>query len=823
MSNSIKQVSWLDLLVISIISISIVSISLLVTDVFRPRQALFLGLAVSTLIFFFLKSRVGRIGDADSIGWLLLLIVLCSIIFRLDPYPWINGGQDQGVYVSMSAHYQHGGSVFIEDSTAKRLGEGDLRNVYKSGLRRGEFHPGVYYSGPKDYIFQFYHLHPLWMAIFADLLGDDARVYALTLFGLLSIVFLSLLTLELSKSKAAALSVGLLMAVNPLHAFFSKWPVTEVVALAFSSMAFYYLAVAYRLSEVSLVRSRYALVISCATLSMLFFVRISGFFYLPALVFLFFFGAWIWRIKGRLFGRDLKIFVVICIVAYIISVAYGLRYSPVYSRDIYRTTFGKLAGGDWQLLMSLLLLGMIFAMSIWLMLLSRAPERIRWIDSLQPRAVTFSLISLTIISAGVSIFIVYRMGYTEAYAKHPWWGLRWRLSGAGSQVAAASSVLHWLLYSSPLLILVGLIGLWRNGSDWRLTALIWVPAIYLLAFFIQTPVIPYQYYYARYLLSEGVPYAIVIAVIATVGSDRVRWQQLGVVAVVLSAVWFGVLSARQFGVEEGVRPLKVLRQLAAYVDQEDVLLIEPSGWKVHRFAFETPLRFYFGLNTFAISRDQRRQHDSHISRSFRRTWLLSPKVIEDDDYVFRDRFLHWDKVMERSKFIPMQITENFWRQELFLYELKQERGLSGADAGTRFQFQKYTLDRDKAKLSNLFKSGWYNMEASHVWSSKTSTLMLASNMFALGDLPPAVVLELAPFAATEDRPVSMEVTACGVDQTFVFQSSKATEVRIPIGQGGQVQTCTIRLSLDRATSPAALGRSADARVLGVSLRSVTFE
>lgn len=813
MSDSIKQASWLDLLVISIISISIISISLLVADAFRPRQALFLGLTASTLVFFFLKSRVGRIGDVGSIGWLLLLIVFCSIIFRLDPYPWINGGQDQGVYVSMSAYYQHGGSVFIEDSTAKRLPGEDLREIYKSGLRKGAFHPGVYYGGEKDYLFQFYHLHPLWMAIFADLFGDDARVYALTFFSLLSILFLSLLALELSGSSVAAVSVGILVAVNPLHAFFSKWPVTEVVALAFSSMAFYYLALAYRLAGFSVCRSRLALTIGWASLSLVFFVRITGFLYLPAIYFIFLLGCWIWMVKGSVFGRDVVVFAIVCVTSYLVSILYGLEYSYNYARDIYKFIMGRLSSGDWEVMLSASVVGLVMAMFIGFGFIRWSGDGVRdLIKSVSPRTVILTLIAVMMLGMMVSLWKVYQFSIRRPSAN------------SGFIILTRASLLNWMAYSSPLLIGAGLVGLMRNRGDWRLVVMVVLLVTTLSAFIIQTPILPYQYYYSRYLLSEAVPYGILVSVVAifSVGWGGRRWIGLG--AVVGSLVWFGFFTMKQFGALEGVQPLKMMRQIAAQVDREDVLFIEPSGWKIPRFGIETPLRFYFGLHTFAISSDKRNLHERDISSFFRKTWLLSPREIKNNKYIFRDRLLHEDTVMERSKGPPLKVVRGFWQQDLFLYELKNPGWPSGQDFAWRLDDRRYSVERHKSEILSILGVGWYGWEKSHIWSSGQAEFRLQSDMFTSKRLPKTMVINAKPFAAAPNRPVSIRVVACEVtDQTFIHNSAKISELRIPLAPIGGSQACDIRLTVEEATSPAALGHSEDGRVLGVALRSVAFE
>jgi 4-amino-4-deoxy-L-arabinose transferase-like glycosyltransferase len=68
------------------------------------------------------------------------------------------------------------------------------------------------------------------MAIFGEVFGDSNRYYSTVFFAILSILALYLLTFELTGNGLLAWSVGALLALTPLHAFFSKFPATEVVA-----------------------------------------------------------------------------------------------------------------------------------------------------------------------------------------------------------------------------------------------------------------------------------------------------------------------------------------------------------------------------------------------------------------------------------------------------------------------------------------------------------------------------------------------------------------------------------------------------------------
>ena len=273
-----------DFLVLSVVCISYAAVALLALDAFDARITVVAGLLLATAGRYFLPASFDpeHASSGKAVYPVILLVLLAALLFRAEPFLPLHGGQDQGVYVSMSAHLQREGSVFIDDPVPAALPNEQARNIYDSRLswNRGQsLQPGIYLSRTRgDYVFQFYHLHPLWMATFAEWFGDGARFYSLTFFSLLSIVGLCLLVLEITGARMAALVTGLLLALNPLHVFFSRLHVTEIVALAFSAVGFYYLARAARGIQGGAPPASTAALsaLSALSLSLVFFVRITG-------------------------------------------------------------------------------------------------------------------------------------------------------------------------------------------------------------------------------------------------------------------------------------------------------------------------------------------------------------------------------------------------------------------------------------------------------------------------------------------------------------------------------------------------------------------
>ena len=140
----------------------------------------------------------------------------------------------------------------MHDRLPDALPDERSREIYRTGPPadaepESRVPPALHLSPTGDGdVFRLPPLHPLWMAIFGEVFGDAARFHAPGFFGLLGVPGLSLLAFELTGSRPAAFAAGILVATNPLHVFFSRSPASEAVALAFSSLGFYYLARAYR-------------------------------------------------------------------------------------------------------------------------------------------------------------------------------------------------------------------------------------------------------------------------------------------------------------------------------------------------------------------------------------------------------------------------------------------------------------------------------------------------------------------------------------------------------------------------------------------------
>ena len=354
-----RSVNLFDLFIFLIVCLSFSSILLLVLNRFNPYHVVAIGAAITGIFAMFFRSKIDL--SIRGIPLALLVILVVGIVLRVPPYLYVPGGQDQGVYVNMSATYEKKGSTFLVDDVRKKAIESGLEKYYdaanqfeifKRAPKKGEYEgihlPGIYIkdSEKSEYVYQFYPLHPLWMALAGKFFGEKNSVYSLVFFSLLSITAFYLLASVIpGGSKMSSVFIGIFLALNPLHAFFSKFPVTEVVALCFSSLGFYYLIKYYSKAYFNKI-SIFYLVLSASLFGCMFFTRISGFMYVPFFYFLF--VVTVIFEKNSAVRNQLSIFFLSVFCLYTLSVAYGLAYSYPYCYDLYKSLFGNFFHMSWQ-------------------------------------------------------------------------------------------------------------------------------------------------------------------------------------------------------------------------------------------------------------------------------------------------------------------------------------------------------------------------------------------------------------------------------------------------------------------------------------------
>ena len=701
-----RELSLFDLLMISLITISLFSLLFLIGGFFRVDLVLISSLlAIVLIIHFFYTPNLSNLTQNKHFIAMAILI-LAALFFRSEPYQYIIGGQDEGIYVNMSKAFKRSGEVFQYDKIRQDIFDPDLRRNYDNTNIRYEFHKakkfeghylgGVYVSDPKqsEYVFQFYHLHPLWLAIFDGVFGERNAGYAPVLFSLISILALYLLAYEMTGSRTAAFAAGALLAVNPLHAFFSKFPVTEVVALAFAASSFYYLLRYFNLAKEKRYRNDY-LVLSALLMAGMFFTRISGFMYLPFFYLLLIFNQIYTRdsiARGALIRYFFSIFAL-----FALSVAYGLAYSYPYASDIYQMSFGRFLGEGWSWK-----LGSIIAFLLLLYLticyLADSEGKKEKIDKLfywGKRALPF----LYLIVLALGYYKIYQLGYTDRYINDEWINGVWKLNHIGSEAKYYWSI--YVLYeyiTPPLALLFFYLILFRiNALNFVQTMLLLFLFFFIAYISVLQWKIPYQYYYARYLVSEALPYAILF--IATGVTTAKPFRKLYFALLILGAFYAAGDSTAQFEGNEADGVYNTIKRVVQPIDVEDLILTDGMDSEI-----KMALVYYEGKNVVSINDEKLDFVTEEILDRYNDIYVLLWHPAEQDVLIDERVFMYRFGLYEQENHLPEKYY--YIRKKLYRYKLDKEKWLKILPKDThRILFKDPTLKKEGFFPESVWTTG----------------------------------------------------------------------------------------------------------------------
>jgi hypothetical protein len=198
--------------------------------------------------------RTQRLG---LIGVLAVQVIGTGI--RLDPSPYLHGGQDQGIYVNVGHHIARTGRLRPID----RVMAGELAGVPQqaildshellepptdsplAGVREGRWIAGIHVQDASEgqLVPAFFHLLPVWFALAELEFGFARSTWPLVLFASLSLLAAFALGHRLAAGddpgpgeRTRGIAVGLIaatsLAVHPLDLWISTFTVTENLARA---------------------------------------------------------------------------------------------------------------------------------------------------------------------------------------------------------------------------------------------------------------------------------------------------------------------------------------------------------------------------------------------------------------------------------------------------------------------------------------------------------------------------------------------------------------------------------------------------------------
>lgn len=812
----------LELTVVWVLAVSVVGLLTTLTGHFLAPQVC-IGATLLTGIYAW-RVRGGEEAAARSPEWThVVLLLLVCLFFRLPAFNYVLGGQDEGLYVNMAHYIERTGGIDVRDTALEKLqgspfvdrylSENRQVRAYSGPLKGGSFVSGVYIDGPTDsgLSFQFYHLFPVWMAMFAGLFGGAFAVYGLTFFALLSVVFMHRLALAMTDSPRAALVAGMLLALNPLHAFFSKFPVTEVPTLALSLVGFTYLARFWGAGP-SLRHKRW-LLLSMLSFGALFATRISGFMYIPFFVALAVASAAVDTDRPR--QRAMQFWVLGVTALYAVSVVYGLHWSNQYSHDIYRLSFERIFPRHWQTgVAALVALGLV----IWLGLIALAQGRKRvHVERFVVLPVQRVLGLVVLAGLALGIYKIYQLGWTSRFSGDPVLDTLWGLADSHWRALRASSLATLFVYLGPILPLAFLgIVLRRQGEPRHEFLRLFVAGFLVYALVLQW-VVPYGPYYARYLLSEVVPYMLLFTVVVWARIPAGGARRALSITLAITLIYSAGATAAQLGKNESGGLYHSLTQLLAPVDSADVVLLDALDPGLpNNSELKTPVKFIFGLAAVTVSQASlaNAAYLGALDARYDDVFLISPSAVPPQgfEYAGRTRIrveaFEWNHSFPHKTFLREDMDLYLYRLATPMFPLGHEESFAAPGAWT-----------------NWLASGWSMPESAGIWSSGKHA-EIAIDLRQLPHVKHGLRLSFKVAAlvtpAYPRQRVQMRVNGVAIAPIAVIYPQKESRLQVIVSASDLDVRKKIHIDLDLpdATTPKALGINADERVLGIMLETL---
>jgi uncharacterized membrane protein (UPF0136 family) len=170
-----------------------------------------------------------------SVSLYLLPVLLIAGYLFFQPYEYLDGGWDPGNYINTGVHIARTGRITYYDNALKE-------NAKSIGYNRTDIKfPGLYVKDANKGIVvpQFFHLFPVWIALFYKLFGLKSVFYVNPFFAILNVVLLFLIAKEMLGKRYAYLS-AILLAFCVIEIWNARFPTSEILGQFYFLTGFYF-------------------------------------------------------------------------------------------------------------------------------------------------------------------------------------------------------------------------------------------------------------------------------------------------------------------------------------------------------------------------------------------------------------------------------------------------------------------------------------------------------------------------------------------------------------------------------------------------------
>jgi hypothetical protein len=524
---------------------------------------------------------------------MIIIVVVAGFLF-IQPFEYIIGGWDPGVYMNTGINIAKTGSIIIHDDFLRSLSSEDQKVFSHKRNDLVQKYPGfpIVDSENGTILPYFYHLYPVWIAVFYSLFGVRSALLANAVFGLMA-VFAVYLVGKTLFHRDVGIIAALLLALNIAQIWQARFPTTEILTqfLIFSGVYTFSLFTDRERPEFA--------VTSAVCFGAAFFARIDTVLLLPG-IFLFLY----YRSFKRLRKADLSF-----AVPFLALLTLVLVYSLTISRLPTMLLFSQFVPpkGRFLLPASAIVLVILIAVRMFSSRISDILDSV-----LSSRAFRSSIMAL------VAILLLYGYFVRPHMSEHTnvtnLVELGWFLSPPGLVLAAA-----------------GILLLTWKGLDEK-TAVFYLVTLSVSCFYIYNKMVHPVYMWAvRRYVPVVIPAALIMMSYAIHESGlKLRRAGHAVSCLLIAAVAAHSIAAGGHLIKhrEYRGFVRFCEAFAGQFNQDDIIVCD-GNW------LATPLHYIYGLNTLQISD----QHSPDAIRKCLRAEVLMHKWVgqgKDVYYVTRE-------------------------------------------------------------------------------------------------------------------------------------------------------------------------------------------
>lgn len=799
---------------------SVFGIALLSASIFTPP----LLLTITLLVCIILGGVAGITipGTGFHLPRIVAAIVLVATFVRSDIYPHLMGGQDQGLYTNFAELMLETGGLNFIDGFRAELPD-SLRATYDR-VRMASvplIDPDV-----SRMTIAFYPLHPMWMAVMGWAFGGELKTLSLLVFSIICIWTGKLLTEEIFDSRRAGTIAALLLAINPTLIFFSKYPVTEIVGLAFSFSGFLYLIRGIKTKATKRKVAYLSLAILCFL--SFFFVRMQFLIYLPF---------WLTLVIGMLLhdrGAHWRSGALPAMVLVGILFVGSLAWYYWFQRDL----FGGMIGGHVRERLASSFPtrpAVVWGTAFGGLVAAGVCLHRGFCEHSRLKAATEWLLSkggvwvvLALLASFFSFGEIYRTGELRPFG--------FPVDTSDPLLFRYHAIYRFMLFISPFGLMALVYGAVRPGFDRALPNLLvlFIATCWLVV--LVQPWIPYLYYYGRYLAGEILPYSL-LAVSGIVSIwIRHHKKKIAYATLILISIYSLIFYLPQFRVVES-EPRGTFTQFAQFARGNDVVLAIGVDDRIL-----VPLRLSYGKKIFAMKEwdgstdfvtGQLPKLIELAAESGGRLLLLSPAELSVRFGVFLGGVTFTNSFISNTEHIRDGVIQSprVWGKLLLPFYLVKRDSVwlfhditsSEPDTlphgGRCLDMLDFSM-KGNIVMSNIQLTNFSHQEKAGRWTDGAEAAVECN----LDKARNKIVIKARPYLPREGAVQKVVVTVNGEihGEEELAQDEELSTITIPVKLNAG-EHLKLGFHLEGATSPFESGESTDRRKLGIYVYSVAFE